>query len=66
MTEITGKLPKSVQTSGNRARYGFIEIDISTGLDEQIDLGNRPRYVDTELELSRTVNQRLSPFRGDE
>ena len=26
-------------TSGNRARYGFIEVDISTGLDELIDLG---------------------------
>ena len=25
-------------TSGNRAQYGFIEIDISTGLNEQIDL----------------------------
>ena len=24
---------------GNRARYRFIELDISTGLDEQIDLG---------------------------
>ena len=26
-------------SSGNRARYGFIEVDISTGLDELIDLG---------------------------
>ena len=24
---------------GNRARYGFIELDMSTGLDEQINLG---------------------------
>ena len=24
---------------GNRARYDFIELDMSTGLDKQIDLG---------------------------
>jgi len=69
---------------GNRARYEFIELDMLTGLDEQIELdtglsksiyqpastnestsGNRPRYVDTELESSRTVKQGLPLFRGD-
>ena len=61
-TELDTSLSSSIcqpasinkSSSGNRARYGFIEVDISTGLDEQI---NRPRYVDTELELSRTVKQ---------
>ena len=84
---------------GNRARYEFIELDISTGLDEQINLKkpysvcrvmwatelgtglsssisrpasmdkststNRTRYVDTELDSSRTVNKELPFFRGD-
>ena len=37
---------------GNRARYDFIELDMSTGLDKQIDLGKpssirvyRSRYI---------------------
>ena len=38
---------------GNRARYEFFELDMSTGLDEQIDLGKpysicryRARFVE--------------------
>ena len=46
-TELDTSLSSSIcqqasinkSTSANRARYGFIEIDILTGLDEQIDLG---------------------------
>ena len=46
-TELNTSLSSSIcqpasinkSSSGNRARYGFIEVDISTGLDELIDLG---------------------------
>ena len=46
-TELDARLSSSIcqpasinkSSSGNRARYGFIEVDISTGLDELIDLG---------------------------
>ena len=46
-TELDTSLSSSIcqpasinkSNSGNRARYGFIEVDISTGLDELIDLG---------------------------
>ena len=46
-TELDTSLSSSIcqpasinkSNSGNRARYGFIEVDISTGLDEQINLG---------------------------
>ena len=31
---------------GNRAQYGFIELDMSTSLDQQLTSGNRTRYVD--------------------
>ena len=46
-TELDTTLPSWIcqpasmnkSTSGNRARYGFTELDMSTGLDELIDLG---------------------------
>ena len=31
---------------GNRAQYGFIELDMSTSLDQQLTSGNRTRYAD--------------------
>ena len=50
------------------------EAELGTGLSKSIyqppsmnksTSENRPRYVDTELESSRTVNQGLPLFRGD-
>ena len=44
---------------GNRARYEFIELDMSTGLDlsDQFSfLGNRARYEFIELDMSTGLN----------
>ena len=50
---ITEKKLDQFSYVGNRARYEFIELDMSTGLDEQIDLGKpysicryRARFVE--------------------
>jgi len=41
---------------GNRARYRFIKLDMSTGLDKQSTSGNRIRYADTELKASTSID----------
>ena len=47
--------PSSINkwSSGNRARYGFIEVDISDQFSDQFSfLGNRARYEFIELDMS--------------
>ena len=36
---------------GNRARYEFIKLDMSTDLDEQINLRNQARYGFIEIDI---------------
>ena len=45
------KCPDHISYLGNRARYGPIEVDMSTELDGPSISGNRTRYRDTELEI---------------
>ena len=43
-------------SSGNRARYGFIEVDIS---DQFSYLGNRARYEFVELDMSTGLDKQI-------
>ena len=45
-----------ISFEGNRTRYRFIKLDMSTGLDKQSTSGNRIRYADTELEASPSID----------
>ena len=51
-------------TSENRARYGFIEIDISTGLDEQIDLAKPSSICRYRARIVEDGEARIITFPG--
>ena len=78
-TLIVANGARSPRTSflGNRARYDFIELDMSTGLDKQIDLGkpssirvyrsryiNRPRWTNRPRETVLDMSIPSSNCRG--
>ena len=61
---LQGNLPDQFSFLGNRARYEFIELDMSIGLDLSIPrsdqfsfLGNRARYRYIELDMSTELDQ---------
>ena len=45
-----------ISFEGNRTRYRFIKLDMSTGLDEQSISENRIRYADTALAASPSID----------
>ena len=51
-------------SSGNRARYGFIEVDISTGLDELIDLGKQSSICRYRARIVEEGEARTPTFPG--
>ena len=72
VTELHTRLSSSIcqpasinkSSSGNRARYGFIEVDISTGLDELIDLGKPSSICRYRARIVEDCEARTPTFPG--